>query len=289
MPTTKKLLQTIVLSASGLLASFNSFAFAESPFVYAVPTADHPGKFGGEVQIDRIGSLLLPKGVASFSGDELSIRAVPQWLFDRSVVLKGVVVRAEGLSQEKGIALSGLAVILEGSWLNELNRAAAEESINTINGDTSKGRIIGRADNAINFRSRDGKLETIPFSQIKTITSSRAFTFYISGNAVKINPRDSSLSFEASNIAMKPCNRNRSFLSRNRMARSGLSGTEAGISKSALATFVALDLASTLAAPIAIPLVLNAKNQRAAKNEIDRVNFATFSQALQAAGNATGQ
>lgn len=63
--------------------------------------------------------------------------------------------------------------------------------------------------------------------------------------------------------------------------KSNLPGTEEGISKTALATFVALDIVSTIAPAIAIPLVLNAKNQAAAKRTIARTEYQNFVQSIQ--------
>ena len=63
------------------------------------------------------------------------------------------------------------------------------------------------------------------------------------------------------------------------LPKSTLPGTEPGISKSALATFIALDIINEIAPAIAIPLVLNRSTQAAALNEIHRVGVeAAFAQ-----------
>ena len=102
--------------------------------------------------------MILPKG-AGFSGDELLIRAVPQWLFDRNIVLKGVIVRAEGAQQANGFLLAGLVLMLDGLWISNLSKASATESIDTMDGATWQGRIIGRTGtvDALTFQHNNGK------------------------------------------------------------------------------------------------------------------------------------
>lgn len=274
---------TILLSIVLLLASSRDFACADNLFTYTVPTAEHAGRFSGELPIDRIGNMILPKGLASFLGDELLIRAVPQWLFDRNVVLKGVIVRAEGAQQANGFLLAGLVLMLDGLWLNNLSKASATESIDTMDGATWQGRIIGRigTGDALTFQHSDGKTESIAFSKIKSINSGRAFTFNISTDHVKISPADNSLSFDGKQLLMKSRKARHAFWAYDHVPRSNLAGTEAGISNKALATFVGLDIISTIAPPIAIPLVLNARNQRAAKNRIAEAEFQSFTQSSQ--------
>jgi hypothetical protein len=276
-----RLALTNLIALSTLLSTCNA-ALAANSFVYAVPTPEHAGKFNGEMPVDRIGHMLLPRGLASFAADELQIRAVPQWMFDRNAVLKGVIVRAEGAAQSNGgFVLGGLVIMLDGLWLDKLAKANEVESIDTTDGAVWKGRILGRINDSLNFQHTDGKAETITFSKIKTISSSRAFTFNINADGVKISPADSSMSFEAKQIVLKANRKQHVFLSHARVPKSDLPGTEQGISKTALATFIGLDMISTLASPIAIPLVLNAKNQRAAKNRIAQATFQNFTSALQ--------
>ena len=274
-----------LLTSIFLTASSAGSVQAAGSFSYALPTDKHTGLFQGQTALVRLGNLRLPQGLASFSEDEIIIRAVPPWLFDRNIVLKGVIVRAEGLQQENGFVLGGLALMLQGLWLKDLDRTSAPESIDTLDGTTFRGRITGQNGESFTFQQNNGKTENIPFARIKTINSARAFTFNISTDNVKINPQDSSLSFTARELVMKSCNSRHVLLTASHEPASRLAGTEEGISRTALATFVGLDIMSTIAAPVAIPLVLNARNQRAAKNKISTVDFQNFAQTLQSSAS----
>jgi len=277
----------ISLAAAILFGSCAQSALAASSFNYAVPTSDHAGRFEGQMPIDRIGSLLLPKGQITFAGDDVTIKAVPQWLFDRSTVLKGVVLRAEGVQQSGGFVVGGLMVLLDGSWLANINKGSADEAIDTMDGATIHGRILGRNGDAFNFQYDDGHSETIAFGRIKSISSARAFTFNINANSVKIDPADSSMSFAATQLVLKGRQSRHSLFATASVPKSNLKGTEPGITKTALATYVGLDLFSELAAPIAIPLVLNARNQRAAKNRIAEAEFQNFTNSIQSSGTSS--
>jgi hypothetical protein len=278
----------ISLALALFLISSAQFALAASPFSYAVPTADHAGRFEGQMPIDRIGNLLLPKGQITFAGDDITIKAVPQWLFDRSTVLKGAVLRAEGVQQAGGFVVGGLLLILDGVWLPNISKGSATEIVDTMDGASLRGRILGRDGEAFKFQYDDGHSENVAFSRIKSISSPRAFTFNISANAVKINPADSSMSFEATQLVLKSRQNMHSLWATASVPKSNLRGTEPGIPKAALATYVGLDLFSELAAPIAIPLVLNARNTRAAKNRIAEAEFQNFSNAIQPSGSSSG-
>ncbi len=272
-----------IVSVALLILSNFQYAVAANSFVYTPPADSHPGKFSGELPLDKIGEITLPRGLASFSDDELTIKAVPQWLFDRNVVLKGAIVRAEAVPQQGQYVLGGLVFMLDGMWLPNLGNANAVETIDTIDGASLRGRIIGRTVDSFSFKREHGSTEELAFSKVKSIESKRAFRFNITADGVKLNPSDNSVAFDAKQIVLKPSQTSHPLLAFTHPAlnKSNLKGTEEGISKGAMATFVALDIISTIAPAIAIPLVINAKNQAAAKRTIARTEYQNFVQSIQ--------
>src|ERR1700733_7592879 len=92
---------------------FSQVAMAET-IIYTAPAKDQPGKLAGELPIKRISSLLLPNGLVQLADDELKILAVPDWLFDRDVVLRGAIVRAEAATQQSGSIIGGLVYFYDG-------------------------------------------------------------------------------------------------------------------------------------------------------------------------------
>ena len=237
-----KLLSAGLLSLVCLtLCCFSNPALAQSGFTYSPPSGANPGKLAGDLAVDKIGKIALPRGVASFAQDELIIQAVPGWLFDRNVVFKGPIVRAEAVPQNNSYVLGGLAVMLDGLWTNSV-LSGKREAIETIDGGTVSGEITGRVSDALVVKHDDGRQENVLFSRIKTVRSPRAFIFNIQSDGVKINPADSNVTFIARSVLISPANSSLKNSRRTRVPRFALAGTEAGISKRALAVFVALDI-----------------------------------------------
>src|ERR1700721_2158951 len=84
--------------ATALFAVLVTFSYLNIPalanaVIYSAPSDNQNACFTGEVPLKQIGSLLLPKAVVQFKSTEVNILAVPDWLFDRSIVLSGALVK----------------------------------------------------------------------------------------------------------------------------------------------------------------------------------------------------
>ena len=101
---------TILALVCTLQLSFGPSAKADA-VTYSAPTKDESGPFRGEIPLKSISSLLLPGGLAQLADDELKVLAVPDWLFDRDVVLRGAIVRAEAAKQQSGSVIRGFLYI----------------------------------------------------------------------------------------------------------------------------------------------------------------------------------
>jgi len=249
---------------------------------YAAATDKQPGQFEGELPIKSLSSLKLPNGTVQFKGEDVNVFAVPDWLFDRNLVLSGALVRAEyvvpsnttgaGNSASNTAMIAGLAYFLGGEWLTNLATPRAVDVIETMSGERIHGRILSRMDNAFAFKPDDGGTRKVNFSDIKTISSPRAFHFVIPAREAKINPDDDSFVVEADKISFSPTLWHGRITGKPSVPKSTLAGADPGIRKSTIATFLALDIVDEIAPAIAIPLVLNRSNQSAALNELNRFN-----------------
>jgi hypothetical protein len=239
---------------------------------YTAPTKDEPGKFSGDIPLTKIGPILLPDGSVQFVDDELNIGAVPDWLFDRDIVLKGAIVRAELVPQQNLSLLGGLVFFYDGQWLPNLGSLRAPDIIDTISGEHIQGRIIGRAGQAFVVKPEAGASRKVSFTDIKTISSPRAFSFTITAPTTRLVPADTSLTFDATLIKLTPTALNGHLLASRKatLPRSNLPGADPGVSNQTIATFVAIDIASDIIPAVSIPLVLNRSTQSAALNQIHR-------------------
>jgi hypothetical protein len=274
----------LALILSTLLALAPSAALASS-IDYVAPTSGNRGELRGDLPLNRIGTLLLPRGLASFTDGELKILAVPRWLFDRNLVLKGAIIRAELVSQPSSSIIGGLVYFYDGLWLSNLAKDDESDVIDTMSDTEKRGRIVSRTDASFVLRRQDGSSETIAFSDIKTIRSPRAFTFNIVTAPVS-SPPNSSMRFDTNQIVLSQTRAQHRLLAMKQasLPASNLSGTEPGISKRAIATFVAFDIMSIIAPAIVAPLVLNHRTQLAGINAQKRFVARQQAQSLASQG-----
>jgi hypothetical protein len=257
----------VFIVCSLLQLSLSAFA---KPIAYVPPIADQSGKFTGELPLRKLGSILLPKGVVRFDGDEIKVLAVPQWLFDRNVVLRGAIIRAEFAPQQPTGLMAGLVYFWDGIWLNSLSSEKIEEEIDTTDGSTIRGKVIGRIGTALSIKLKDGATKNVDFATIKTIISPRAFTFNIPASGVKIEPDNGAITFDATIINVAQTHILHKLIASNsvKVPKSNLPGTEPGVSNKALAVMFAMDVVIEIAPAIVIPLVLNKGTQQGARNKL---------------------
>ena len=264
-----KLKTFVTLLAAAQLSLWGNAALANN-LTYTAPTGEQPGKFTGELPLAHIGSLALPDGLVKLKDDEMTIEAVPDWLFDREPVLRGAIVRAEVAAQKNTSVVAGLVFFIDGSWLPNLASRHSTDEIITSAGEQIKGKITGRVGQAFTVQPDQGATRKINFSDVKSITSARAFSFNIPTPTARIAPTDNSLSFESNLIKLAPSRSSPRFASAGaRVPDSTLPGTDPGVSKQSLGTFIALDAISELAPAVSIPLVLNHLTQKHALKQIN--------------------
>jgi len=184
---------------------------------------------------------------------------VPEWLFDKHPVLTGVVFNQQVDSTGANPKVTGHAYFLRGEWLKELGRTINPETLTLNDGTVYTGHISSASDTALEMLVTDGSRKSVPFTNIASIISPRAFTFEIPSRSVRIEPANNSYVADAINIRFKPAvfRGGLAFVSRKPVVpTSTLPGTEGGISNKAL-TFMAVNdiMVGTVANAIAIPIV----------------------------------
>jgi hypothetical protein len=267
-----KVLLPVVLA---LQVTASSGTAGAAPIKYTAPTGDQAGKFEGELPLKSLGPVKLPNGAAVFQADQIKIMAVPDWLFDRNVVLSGPIVRAEFAAQGANQIIGGLAYFTEGEWLSNLASPRAIDVVETLSGETIRGRILSRVGNSFAIKPEAGATQKVDFSAIKTINSPRAYRFTIPTSDAKVSPADNSISADAARVSFSPTFlRGGVFHGNPAVPKSTLAGAEPGISNTSIATFVALDIMNEIAPAIVVPLVLQHSTQAAALRTISQFDTA---------------
>lgn len=261
---------TVIASLAILQSCLTGIPAMANSMTYTAPTTEQPGKFTGELPIARIGALALPDGLVRFSDEDMLIEAVPEWLFDREQVLRGVIVRAEVAAQKTNSVVAGLVFFMDGNWLSDLGPKRTADEIITNSGEMITGRIIGRSGQSFTVQPGEGATRKVNFSDVKSVKSPRAFSFNIPTPTARLSPTDSTLSFESNLITMSPSTSQPRFAStRAIVPRSTLAGADPGVTDRTIGMFVALDVFSEIAPAISIPLVLNPITQRHALKQIN--------------------
>ncbi len=160
-----------------------------NPLIYIAPTDSQNGSFQGELPIKRIGPLQLPKAIVQFTSDQVNVLAVPEWLFDRNLVLSGQLVKAQVDMQGQSSTVHGLVYFIEGLWITNLGSTNSVDVIDTISGEQLRGRIRARLDGAFAFKPDSGPMRKLLFTDNANIHSPRAYVFSVPAPLGKWCPR----------------------------------------------------------------------------------------------------
>lgn len=254
---TRRTISTAVLCA----VVCNAFCIAG---VYAAPLAVTKDSAGGtqietRVKTDAIGMLKVPNGAVKISGNNVSVSAVPDWLFDRHVMLTGRLLKHNIGTAAGKTSISGLIYFLEGDWINSLPEQKIRDNMTLTNGNIQVGRLRTINDDYVDFQIATGQTRRFKLSEIASIDSPRAFTFTLPAQNVKVDPATGAMTADASDISFDQTvgKKARRFLAKKgpEEPRSTLAGTEGGVTKGQIAGMVTLDVINTLAPAIIAPIV----------------------------------
>lgn len=208
-----------------------------------------------------IGGLKLSNGSVKMAEGKLSVRAVPDWLFDSHQVLDGRLIESRITTSGTTTTLSGLTYFVGGDWLSNLNRFKSPDNLETTSGAIMVGRVRAVNADSVDFQDSNGQTKRLNKSEIKSIISPRAFIFNIPASDVKLGAVDGELTADAKNINFQPTMspRARGWFSAKAVVakepKAQLAGTEGGVTKWELAGMIGLDVFNTLSPAIAFPIV----------------------------------
>lgn len=239
-----------------------SAASAEAAPLKVGKTADGTGSnIEVTVPAGDIGGLKLSNGSVKMNEGKLSVRAVPDWLFDSHQVLDGRLIESRITTSGTTTTVSGLTYFVGGDWLNNLNRFKSPDNLETTSGAIMVGRVRAVNADSVDFQDSNGQTKRLSKAEIKSITSPRAFIFNIPASDVKLGSVDGELTADAKNINFQPTMSPRAkgwFSAKAVVAKepkAQLAGTEGGVTKWELAGMIGLDVFNTLSPAIAFPIV----------------------------------
>lgn len=157
------------------------------------------GTITAQVPVRAIGTLALPQGMAYISGHSIQVEAVPEWLFDRDLVLSGAVINANVVPVGPSLTLSGLAYFNNGSWLPNLVKSYSRDTIVTTSGTAIIGNIQTFMNDGLEILQLAGGRRKVLFNEIADIQSPRAYRFSANATAMKLDSPTGILNTTSSN------------------------------------------------------------------------------------------
>ncbi|MBS1996143.1 MAG: hypothetical protein JSS86_07525 [Cyanobacteria bacterium SZAS LIN-2] len=187
-------LLALATATSGNAALAANLQFTPQP-------ATNGGAIYGRIPLNKLGTLSLPRGRATFKSHTVEISAVAEYQFERQTVLSGPVLKCSAIQNGKQTVVNGIDYFQDGDWLRYLDNTAADKITTTAT--TYEGQITALKKGFVEITT--GQLVTnVPTDQILSITSPRAYNFSMVVTPYLSAPAGEPLSGDAELVSMRP-------------------------------------------------------------------------------------
>jgi hypothetical protein len=151
--------------------------------------------------IDKMGNLPLPRGRIKIQGNTAELSMIPEWQFDRDIVLYGTVLDTRIISGGKQPIIRGVILWKDGAWLEYFDNPRDKEDV-IANGRTVSGRITEVVGTSLEM-DVNGTPTSIPLSAVSDVNSGRVFEFEIPTTPLQQRVADQPFYADARSIAMR--------------------------------------------------------------------------------------
>jgi hypothetical protein len=163
------------------------------------------GAIVGRIPISKFGKLELPRGRAYFKANIVEVTAIPEWQFDRELVLSGPILKCWSAIDGKNATINGIAYFQDGEWLKYIDENSPDKVL-TVN-EVFTGQISAMKNGLLEVTSEAGTVHQIPIASVEQIISPRAYTFSVPVTAFLSVPQGEPISGDAATVALKPTNK----------------------------------------------------------------------------------
>lgn len=249
------------LAISIASAAAASFLYTDAAMSAPVKVIKDTAGIEARVKTDSLGQMKVSNGSVKFSGNDVTVGAVPDWLFDRHTVLTGKVISHRIATAGGSTVIQGLMYFTGGDWINSFEDFRRPDNLELVDGTILSGRVRTVNQNNIDFQVQTGQTRRINNADVKTILSPRAFAFNIPASDIKVDATTGDLTGEALAGSFDPTftkEARRLFAKKDGKPmepKSTLAGSEGGVTKGQLTTMIVLDAANMLAPAIVAPIV----------------------------------
>jgi hypothetical protein len=197
----KAALAASVLSVSQISAGLP--ALAES-ITFRPEDNTNGGAIVGRIPLDKFGTIPMPRGRVSFKNHFLEVSAIPEYQFDRQVVLSGPILKCACINTGSKVYLNGFAYFQSGDWLRYIDDSS--QDIVTTNSKVYVGQITALKNGGIEFTPEGGSAIDIPTADIRDISSPRVYNFSVPVSAYLNVPSGSPVNGDAKYLSLKASN-----------------------------------------------------------------------------------
>jgi hypothetical protein len=166
-----------LLALAFALASSLSPAMAATMYFSPDNPAGATGAIDVVLPIDKMGSLPVPRGRIKINGNTAELSMIPEWQFDRDLVLYGTVLDTRIDNSGKQPIVRGVVIWTDGAWLDYFDDHKPDETV-IANNVAVVGRIADITATDLGIES-GGTTTRTPLSAVSEIRSPRVFSFAI--------------------------------------------------------------------------------------------------------------
>jgi hypothetical protein len=160
------------------------------------------GNIIGRIPMTKLGNLKLPRGRAYFKSNELEVTAVPEFQFDRLLVLSGPILKCWSSIDGTNASINGIVYFQDGEWLKYIDESVPDKVITSNNVYT--GQITGLKSGYLEVTVEGGQPPVkVAIADLQEVSSPRAYRFAVPVNAFLTVPQGQPFQGESADVSIK--------------------------------------------------------------------------------------
>lgn len=159
------------------------------------------GAIVGRVPLEKFGLIDLPRGRVAFKNHMLEVSAIPEYQFDRQVVLSGPILKCSCINAGSKVYINGFAYFQGGDWLRYISDVG-DDMVSTAD-KVYVGQITALKNGGIEFTPTGGSPVDIGTNEIRDISSARVYSFSVPVKAFLNVPAGSPVNGDATYMSLK--------------------------------------------------------------------------------------
>jgi len=191
-------------TALGMSISINLCAVsAHAASIKFIPQVNtNGGAIIGRIPIEKFGKLDLPRGRAYFKSNIVEITAIPEWQFDREIVLSGPILKSWSAVEGNTATINGIAYFQDGEWLKYIDVNKPDQVITAAN--VFSGQITAMKSGLLEVTQESGSTVQVKIADVQQIVSPRAYKFSVPVTVYSTSAQNSEISGESTIVNLKP-------------------------------------------------------------------------------------